>query len=71
MEGIVNMGDVHASGVDGIASNKGGGGFEFGSNDKAKGILNKPIGPMFKVQWVGELFIKKLKREKGKDGPFS
>ncbi|GJS29219.1 hypothetical protein Tco_0489839 [Tanacetum coccineum] len=49
-EDVVNT-DVLTSDLDGIACDKGGGDFKFGRNDKTKGILKKPIGPLFKVQF--------------------
>ncbi|PWA95639.1 hypothetical protein CTI12_AA048600 [Artemisia annua] len=63
MEGVVKMGVVPTSDLNGITSDKGSGDFEFGKNDKAKDILKKPIGPFFKVQFgVNSLdnpFVKK------------
>ncbi|PWA75843.1 hypothetical protein CTI12_AA240690 [Artemisia annua] len=51
MEGVVNMGAVSSSDVNGIASSNGVSDFEFGKSDKTKGILKKPIGSLFKVQF--------------------
>ncbi|GKB44261.1 60S ribosomal protein L27-like protein, partial [Tanacetum coccineum] len=43
--------DHFGMGDDGIASDKGGSGFEFGKNVNSDGILKKPIGPVFNVQF--------------------
>ncbi|PWA41468.1 hypothetical protein CTI12_AA553620 [Artemisia annua] len=51
MEDVVSTGVVLSKGLDGIACDKVGSGFEFGRNDMSKGILNKPSGPMFIVQF--------------------
>ncbi|GKE03629.1 hypothetical protein Tco_1395647 [Tanacetum coccineum] len=51
MEDVVSTGVVLTSNLDGIASNKGGYGFEFGKYDQDKGIIKKPISPLFKVQF--------------------
>ncbi|GJW28180.1 RNA-directed DNA polymerase, eukaryota, reverse transcriptase zinc-binding domain protein [Tanacetum coccineum] len=47
MEDVVSIGVVHSSSLDGIANNKVGSGFESGRNDNTKGILKKPIIPLF------------------------
>ncbi|GKA81933.1 RNA-directed DNA polymerase, eukaryota, reverse transcriptase zinc-binding domain protein, partial [Tanacetum coccineum] len=41
----------YTSSQDGIASDKGGSGFEFRKNVNSDGILKKPIGPVFNVQF--------------------
>nr|GEU83485.1 hypothetical protein [Tanacetum cinerariifolium] len=51
MEDVVNPSVVPSNGLDGIARNKDGCGFEFGTNNNARGILKKPIGPLFSVQF--------------------
>ncbi|PWA80419.1 hypothetical protein CTI12_AA196540 [Artemisia annua] len=69
MEGVVNMSAGPASDLNGIASDKGGSEFEFGNTDKTKGILKKPIGPFFKVQFgvnsLNNPFVKKNVSSKG------
>ncbi|GJV05062.1 putative reverse transcriptase domain-containing protein [Tanacetum coccineum] len=51
MEDVVNTSVVPSSGLDGVARNKDGCGFKFGSNNNVRGILKKPIGPFFSVQF--------------------
>ncbi|GKC16473.1 hypothetical protein Tco_1013255 [Tanacetum coccineum] len=51
MEDVVNTSAVLTSNLDGITSNKGGYGFEFGKNNLTIGIFKKPIVPLFKVQF--------------------
>ncbi|PWA83312.1 hypothetical protein CTI12_AA169650 [Artemisia annua] len=53
MDGVVNTGAVSPTVLDGIADGKDGNSmdFEFGNNDKSRGILKKPIGPFFNVQF--------------------
>ncbi|GJW75105.1 hypothetical protein Tco_0134475 [Tanacetum coccineum] len=51
MEDVVSIGAGQASSQDGIASDKGGSGFEFRKNVNSDGILKKPIGPVFNVQF--------------------
>ncbi|GKD76287.1 hypothetical protein Tco_1334569, partial [Tanacetum coccineum] len=51
MEDVVSIGAGQASSQDGFASDKGGSGFEFGKNVNSDGILKKPIGPVFNVQF--------------------
>ncbi|GJZ33432.1 hypothetical protein Tco_0578868 [Tanacetum coccineum] len=50
IEDVVSASVGLSSDLDGIASYKGGD-FEFGRNDKSKGILKKPAGPFFKVHF--------------------
>ncbi|GJV93158.1 hypothetical protein Tco_1540971 [Tanacetum coccineum] len=50
MEDVVSVSVGLSSDLDGIADYKGGD-FEFGRNDKSKGILKKPAGPFFKVHF--------------------
>nr|GFA30490.1 hypothetical protein [Tanacetum cinerariifolium] len=63
MDDVVNTGVGLSSVLDGIASYKDGGEFEFGRNDKSKGILKKPSSPLFKVQFgdnsMSNPFVKK------------
>ncbi|PWA51582.1 hypothetical protein CTI12_AA463000 [Artemisia annua] len=69
MEDVVNTGVPHSSVLNGIANDMGGRGFEFGNNDKAKGILKKPIGPMFSVQFgknnINNPFVKSTLGQNG------
>ncbi|GJW33358.1 hypothetical protein Tco_0053390 [Tanacetum coccineum] len=51
MEDVVSIGVAQDSSQDGITSHKVGSGFEFGKNMKASGILKKPDGPLFSVQF--------------------
>ncbi|GKD90476.1 hypothetical protein Tco_1365983, partial [Tanacetum coccineum] len=51
MEDVVSTGVVQDSSQDGIASYKVGSGFKFGKNINASGILKKPDGPLFSVQF--------------------
>ncbi|GKE77185.1 RNA-directed DNA polymerase, eukaryota, reverse transcriptase zinc-binding domain protein, partial [Tanacetum coccineum] len=63
MDDVVNTGVGLSSVLDGIASYKDGGEFEFGRNDESKGILKKPSSPLFKVQFgdnsMSNPFVKK------------
>ncbi|GKB51610.1 hypothetical protein Tco_0902363 [Tanacetum coccineum] len=51
MEDVVSIDAGQASSQDGIASDKGGSGFEFRKNVNSDSILKKPIGPVFSVQF--------------------
>ncbi|GJU33654.1 hypothetical protein Tco_1182008 [Tanacetum coccineum] len=51
MEDVVSTCVVQDSSQDGIASYKVGSGFKFGKNTNASGILKKPDGPLFSVQF--------------------
>ncbi|PWA95095.1 hypothetical protein CTI12_AA052670 [Artemisia annua] len=69
MEDVVNTGVKTSSDMDGSASSKAGKGFEFGKNDRGKGILEKPIGPFFTVQFgknnIQNPFVKKSMQQSG------
>ncbi|GJX22698.1 putative reverse transcriptase domain-containing protein [Tanacetum coccineum] len=56
MEDVVSTGVVQDSSQDGIASYKVRSGFKFGKNINASGILKKPDGPLFSVQFGIKVF---------------
>ncbi|GKG38102.1 hypothetical protein Tco_0457325, partial [Tanacetum coccineum] len=51
MDDVVNTGVFHENSQDGIASNKGGRGFEFGKKENTIRILKSPVGPFFSVNF--------------------
>ncbi|GJX75385.1 putative reverse transcriptase domain-containing protein [Tanacetum coccineum] len=51
MEGVVNTRVAQTDSQNGIASYKVGNEFEFGSNEKSKGVLKNPNGSLFNVQF--------------------
>ena len=51
MEGVVNTGVATSNDLNGIAKGMGGMEFEFGKSTNGNGILKKPIGPLFSVQF--------------------
>ncbi|PWA67234.1 hypothetical protein CTI12_AA318980 [Artemisia annua] len=69
MEDVVSTGMPHISDLNGIVSDKGGRSFEFGKNEKAKGLLTKPIGPLLTVHFdknnFNNPFVKKHLNQKG------
>nr|GEU94101.1 60S ribosomal protein L27-like [Tanacetum cinerariifolium] len=52
-QAIIDAGQT--SSQDGIASNKGGSGFVFGKNVNFAGVLKKPLGPVFNVQYSNDM----------------
>ncbi|PWA71325.1 RNA-directed DNA polymerase, eukaryota, Reverse transcriptase zinc-binding domain protein [Artemisia annua] len=68
MEDVVKNGEQAPSDLNGIVKDKIGNGFEFGRKDNDKGILNKPIGPLFTVQFgkngINNPFVKNTVSQK-------